>query len=325
MINSRISTTLGLAGLMAAGAAFPLAAQDWPDRPLSMIVAFGAGGGTDTLARLVADPLSQNLGQPVVVENRPGAGGTIGADAAASAAADGYTMYMMANGHAVAGAMYADLSYDPVADFQGISAVATMPLVVIARPDFEADTLEELIAVAAARPGELNYASIGVGSSQHFAGALLAETADLDMFHIPYQNTPEALAAVLSGEVDLLVEVMAPMLGQITSGDIKALVTTSAERHPNLPDVPTVAEAGFADYDVATWYGLVYPAGVPTELVEAANAAVLEVLENDTLAARALDQGFVINGSTPEDFTAHFGSEVERWSEVRENAGIDQL
>jgi tripartite-type tricarboxylate transporter receptor subunit TctC len=119
--------------------------------------------------------------------------------------------------------------------------------------------------------------------------------------------------------------VMAPMLGQITSGDIKALVTTSAERHPNLPDVPTVAEAGFADYDVATWYGLVYPAGVPTELVEAANAAVLEVLENDTLAARALDQGFVINGSTPEDFTAHFGSEVERWSEVRENAGIDQL
>lgn len=322
MIKS-VTAALGVA-LVAASFGSPAAAQSWPTGPVSIIVAFGPGGGTDQLARMVADPLSERIGQPVVVENRPGAGGTIGADAAAKAAPDGQTLYMMANGHAVAAAMYASLPYDPVGDFQGVSLVATMPLVVVARQDFPANSLEELIALANERPGELNYATIGVGSSQHFAGALLAETVGIDMFHIPYQNTPEALAAVLSGEVDLLVEVLAPMMGQISGADIKALVLTSAERHPRLPDVATVAEAGFPQYDVATWYGLAYPAGVSAEIVAQAHAAVSEVLADSTMAVRVLGSGFVIEGSAPDAFTAHFAAEAARWSAVREANGIEQ-
>ncbi|UYN99796.1 MAG: tripartite tricarboxylate transporter substrate binding protein [Devosia sp.] len=315
-----------IAGLATAIAfTAPALAQAWPERPVNMIVAYGAGGGTDTLARIVADPLSRVVGQPVVVENRAGAGGTIGAAAAAQANADGYTLYMMANGHTVAGAMYASLPYDPVSDFQGISEVASMPLVVIARPDFEASTLEELIALSKERPGELNFASVGVGSSQHFAGELLAETAGIDMMHIPYQNTPEALAAVLSGEVDMLVEVLAPMLGQITSGDIKAIVATSAERHPKIPEVATVAEGGFADFDVSTWYGIAVPAGTDAALVGEINAAVAEALKDEALIQQLGESGYIVQSSDPADFTAKIGSEVERWQQVRVNAGIDQL
>lgn len=320
---SKFRATLAAAAIATTFSAAAYA-QDWPAGPVSMIVAFGPGGGTDTIARLVAEPLAALLGQPVVVENRPGAGGTIGADAAAKAAPDGLTLYMMANGHTVAGAMYASLPYDPVADFQGVSEVAAMPLVVIARPDFPANTLEELLALAAERPGELNYASVGVGSSQHFAGALLSQTTGADMFHIPYQNTPEALAAVLSGEVDLLVEVMAPMLGQIESGDIKAIVATSAERHPRLPDVGTVAEAGFDGFDVSTWYGLTLPAGTAPEIVAAANTAVLDVLSQPALQERLASSGFLTTASTPDAFNAKIAAEVARWSAVREAAGIEQ-
>jgi tripartite-type tricarboxylate transporter receptor subunit TctC len=318
----------GLMGALAASlvlAATPAMAAEWPERPVSMVVAYGAGGGTDTLARIVADPLSRLIGQPVVVENRPGAGGTIGADAAAKSTADGYTLYMMANGHTVAGAMYASLPYDPVNDFQGISEVASMPLVVIARPDFEASTLEELIALSKERPGELNFASVGVGSSQHFAGELLAETAGIDMMHIPYQNTPEALAAVLSGEVDMLVEVLAPMLGQISSGDIKPIVATSAARHPKIPDVATVAEAGFEGFDVSTWYGLAMPVGADAGLIEEINTAVAKALEDETLINQLGESGFLVKSTDPQSFTAKIGSEVERWTQVRINAGMDQI
>jgi len=322
-MTQRMTLVAGLCGLalMAAGAAAQ--AQSWPERPVSMIVAYGAGGGTDTLARIVADPLSRVIGQPVVVENRPGAGGTIGADAAAKASPDGHTLYMMANGHTVAGAMYASLPYDTVADFQGISEVASMPLVVIARPDFPANTFAELVELAKKQPGELDFASIGVGSSQHFAGALLAETAGIEMVHIPYQKTPEALAAVLSGEVDLLVEVLAPMLGQIASGEIKAITVTSAERHPKLPDVGTVAEAGYADYDVATWYGIAMPSGAEAALVDKVSAAVQEALKDDAVTAKLVESGYVTGASSPADFTAKIASETERWRAVREKAGIE--
>lgn len=315
------SALAGAAALTLATGAF---AAEWPERPVHVVVAYGAGGGTDTLSRMVAEPLSEVLGQPVVIDNRPGAGGTIGADAAAKADPDGYTMYMMANGHTVAAAMYKELPYDPVEDFQPVSVVARMPLVVVARPDFEASNLEELVALAKEKPGELTFASVGVGSSQHFAGALLAETLGVDVVHIPYQKTPEALAAVLSGEVDMLVEVLAPVVGQVQAGDIKALAVTSAERHPALPDVGTVAEAGHDDYDVATWYGLTFPAGTPAEIVEQANAAVQKAVADEDLQKKALESGYVISGSTPDAFGDQISSDVERWQKVREDAGIEQ-
>lgn len=313
-------TAMAVAAVMGAGAAF----AEWPDKPVRMFVAYGAGGGTDRLARLVAEPLSKELGQPVVIENRPGAGGTIGADAAAKATPDGYSMYMMANGHTVAAAMYAKLPYDPVKDYQGISGVASLPLVVIARPDFPADDLKGLIALSKERADGLTYASVGVGSSQHFAGALLTETVGANMTHIPYQKTPQALAAVLSGEVDLLVEVVAPVLGQITSGDVKAVVLTSAKRHPALPDLGTVAEAGFDGFDVSTWYGLAFPAGTPADIAAKASAAVGKVLQSEELKSKTASSGYVLEGTSPDAMSAKIASEVERWQGVREKAGIPQ-
>jgi tripartite-type tricarboxylate transporter receptor subunit TctC len=318
------TATLALGGWLTIVAMPAWAAEDWPSRPVNVIVAYGAGGGTDTLSRIVVEPLSDVVGQPVVVENRPGAGGTIGADAVAKADPDGYTLYMMANGHTVAGAMYASLPYDAANDFQGISEVASMPLVVVTRPDFEANTFEDLVALAKEKPGELNFASVGVGSSQHFAGALLTEAAGIDIVHIPYQKTPEALAAVLSGEVDILVEVLAPMLGQIRTGDVKALALTSAKRHPQLPDLGTAQEAGVEGFDVSTWYGLAMPKGADPALVEKISASVSKALENEALQNKLGESGFIVKATSADEFTAKIASEVARWQSVREKAGIPQ-
>jgi tripartite-type tricarboxylate transporter receptor subunit TctC len=313
---------LGLAALFTTAFA-PAAFAQWPERPVDLVVAFGAGGGTDTVARILAEQLSADLGQPVVVNNKPGAGGTIGAGYVAAADADGYTSYIMATGHTIGAAVYANLPYDAAADFAGVSKIAEIPYIFVAGNDFEASTIEEMIALAKARPGDLTFASVGVGSSQHFAGELIKEVAGIDMLHIPYQNTPEALAALLSGEVDILVEVVAPMIGQVSGGDIKALGITTATRHPNLPDVGTVAEAGL-DFEVAGWYGASFPAGTPAEIIARMNTALHNVLAQDAVRERLLASGFVVSTSTPEEFQAFLTEEVERWNAVRETAGIAQ-
>lgn len=315
---------VGLASLTALSTVPAAAADNWPDRPVSVVVAYGAGGGTDTLSRIFVEPLSAVLGQPVVVENRPGAGGTIGAESVAKADPDGYTLYMMANGHTVAGAMYASLPYDPVADFQGVSLVASMPLAVLVRPDFEAGSFEELTALIKSRPGDLNFASVGVGSTQHFTGALLAEAAGLDIVHVPYQKTPEALAALLSGEVDVLVEVLAPMLGQIESGDVKALALTSSERHPRLPDLPTAAESGVDGFDVSTWYGIAMPAGGDAALSGQISGAVAEALKDEALLEKFSGRGFIVKPSSADAFNTQIAQAVARWSAARESADIPQ-
>ncbi|WP_299808464.1 tripartite tricarboxylate transporter substrate binding protein [uncultured Roseibium sp.] len=319
-----LCAAVGLAGLTALSTGPAAAADDWPDRPVSVVVAYGAGGGTDTLSRIFVEPLSAVLGQPVVVENRPGAGGTIGAASVAKADPDGYTLYMMANGHSVAGAMYASLPYDPVADFQGVSLVASMPLAVLVRPDFEAETFEDLAALIKSRPGELNFASVGVGSTQHFTGALLAEAAGLDIVHVPYQKTPEALAALLSGEVDVLVEVLAPMLGQIESGDVKALALTSKDRHPRLPDLPTAAESGVDGFDVSTWYGIAMPSGGDVALAGKISDAVAEALKDEALLEKFSARGFIVKPSSADAFNTQIAEAVAQWSAARESADIPQ-
>jgi tripartite-type tricarboxylate transporter receptor subunit TctC len=299
-------------------------AQNWPERPIHLVVGYGAGGGTDIIARIVAEPLGKKLGQPVIVENRPGAGGTIAARQAANAAPDGYTLYMMNNGHAVSAVVYKALTYDPVGDFLPVSLVAKMPLVLVAGRKFEAGTLRELAALSKARPGKLNYASVTVGSSQHFAGAVLKEVAGLDMTHVPFQKTPDAVTSVISGDVDVLMEVVSPVLGQIRSGDLKAIAVSSAQRYPALPDVPTVAEAGYPEFDVATWYALAFPKGTPGPIAAKAGAALAEVLAMEDVRKRALDVGFVIEGSTPDALAAHLREEIGKWDRVRKTAGIPQ-
>ena len=300
------------------------AAQSWPERPIHLVVGYGPGGGTDIIARIVAEPLAKKLGQPVIVENRPGAGGTIAARQAANAAPDGYTLYMMNNGHAVSAVVYKSLPYDPVGDFLPVSLVAKMPLVLVASSKFEVSNLQQLVVLAKQKPGKLNYASVTVGSSQHFTGALLMQAAGLDMTHVPFQKTPDAVTSVMGGDVDLLMEVVSPVLGQIRSGDLKPLAVSSRERYPALPNVPTVAESGYPDFDVATWYALAFPKGTPEPIVSRAASAITEVLAMEDIRKRALDVGFVVQGSTADALGAHLREEIGKWDRVRKTAGIPQ-
>lgn len=310
--------------ICAALFAATTSAQEWPARPIKMLVGFGAGGGTDILARIVAPPLSDLLGQPVVVENKPGAGGTIAAHQVATAAADGYTAFLLNNGHAVGAVMYRSLPYDPASDFQPVTMIATMPLVVVTGAKAPYADLQNLIAAAKQSAGKLNFASVGVGSTQQFAGELLLQLTAADLVHVPYKGTPNAIAAVQSGEAHLLVEVAASVLGPVRGGALKALAVTSAQRFPMLPEVPTVAESGVRGYDVTTWYALVFPAKTPSAIVAKVNAGLKAILQRDDVRKQLANAAFVPETSTPEALGAHLRSEIARWSAVREKARIPQ-
>lgn len=299
-------------------------AQDWPNRPVRMVVGFGAGGGTDIIARIIAQPLSEILGQPVVVENKPGAGGTIGADTVAKAPKDGSSIFMMNNGHAVSASLYKSLPYDSLKDFAPVSLVATMPLIITAGNNVAAGNIDALIKLARSQPGKVKFASVGVGSTQHFAGEVFRSLAGIDMRHVPYRGTPAAIAAVRGGEIDLLVEVAAPVIGQIKGGELKALAVTSAQRFPGLPDVPTVAESGLPGYDVTTWYGLAFPAGTPAAIVTKMNGAVAQALAKDSVRKQVTDASFLPATSNQADFTNHIGAEIKRWGQVMQEAGVAQ-
>ena len=311
-----------LLALLLAFAAGQTFAQEWPQRPLRMLVGFGAGGGTDILARIVAPAMGEALGQPVVVENRPGAGGSIAANATAKAAPDGYTSFMLNNGHAVSAVMLPSLPYDPVADFQPVSMVATMPLVILAGPRAGFGNLRGMIEVAKHNPGALNLASVGIGSTQHFAAELFFSTAGIKVTHVPYKGTPNAVAATISNETQLLVEVAAPAVGQVRGGALNALAVTSGERFPGLPGVPTVAEAGLPGYDVTTWYALVLPAKTPAAIVERMRAALAQALAREAVQKQMLNAAFLPSESTPAELAAHLKSEITRWGAVRAKAGI---
>lgn len=314
----RLPVSLALFAACAAATAQP----DWPQRPVRMVVGFGPGGGTDIVARIVAQPLGDALGQPVVVENRPGAGGTVAAAQVAKAAPDGATVFMLNNGFAVSAVMYRALSYDPQADFQPVSMVATMPLVVLTGAKSGFTDLKGLVETSKASPGKLNFASVGIGSTQHFAGELLLQMAGLSLLHVPYKGTPNAIAAVQTNEAQLLVEVAASVLGQVRGGALKALAVTSAAPFPGLPEVPTMRQAGLADYDVTTWYALAFPARTPLAVVEKTNRALRAVLARDEVRKLLANAAFVPEPSTPEALQAHLKAEIARWAAVRDKSGI---
>lgn len=311
-----------LTALLLAALAGQASAQDWPQRPLRMLVGFGAGGGTDILARIVAPAMGTALGQPVVIENRPGAGGSIAANVVAKSAPDGYTAFLLNNGHAVSAVMIRSLPYDPVADFQPVSLVATMPLVILAGPRAGFGSLQGLIDVARLNPGKLNLASVGIGSTQHFAGEMLFQSAGIQLVHVPYKGTPNAIMATTSNETQLLVEVAAPVIGQIRGGALTALAVTSSTRFPGLPNVPTAAEAGLPGYDVTTWYALVFPAKTPAAIVEKTRAVLHTALAREDVQKLMFNAAFLPGESTPEQLAAHMRSEIARWGSVRDKAGI---
>ncbi len=300
----------------------PLAAQPWPSKPIRIVVGFGPGGGTDIAARIVAQPLSEMLGQPVVVENRPGAGGTTAAEAVARSPKDGYTALMMSNAHAVSAAMYTTLRYDPIGDFEMVSMVGTAGLVLVTAPDFPGKDLKGVIAQVKANPGKLNFGSPGVGTTQHFAAELMKQLAGLDIQHVPYRSTPAAVTALISNEVQLVIELIQAVQGQFQSGALRAIAVTSPERFPTVPDIPTFPESGLPGYDVTSWYGLAFPAGTPAAIVTRVNKAMRDLLASENVRAQILKVGALVRWSTPDELKAHIADEITKWKSVRDRAGI---
>jgi len=314
-----------LACALACGLAAPATAQEWPARSIRIVVAFGPGGGADIVGRIIAQSLQEKLGQPVVVENRPGAAGTLGNEAIARADKDGYTLGIMTAGQIIAAVMNKSLRYDTLTAFDPISLVATAGLIIVARPDFPANDAKELVMAAKANPGKIAFASPGFGATQHFTGELFKQIANVDMLHVPFRTSPEAISAVLGKQVDLLFDTVSAVLGQVQSGQLKALAVTGKDRFPAVPDVPAAIESGvLPGYDVTTWYGFFAPSGTPRAIIAKLNRALNEAIAQADVKERLTKAGVVVHGSTPEAFGKHMADELVRWNAVRERAGIAQ-
>src|SRR5262245_62072945 len=298
------------------------AQESWPSRPVRMILPFPPGGGTDILGRLIAERLSASLGQPVVTENRGGAGGNVGAEAAAHSAPDGYTIVLVAPSLAISPSLYSRLNYDPVKDFAPISLVATVPNVMLTHPAVEAQTLKEFIALARSRPGAMNYGSGGAGTSNHLAGELFNIVTGVKLVHVPYKGVNLAMQGVLAGEVHLVFIGIPAALPHIKAGRLRALALVAPQRSPALPEVPTAAEAGLKDFEVTTWYGVMAPAGTPRPIVARLNGELTKIMQTpdtkERLAALATDP----LTSTPEEFGAYLKKEIAKWGEVVRKANL---
>jgi tripartite-type tricarboxylate transporter receptor subunit TctC len=300
------------------------AAAEWPaDQPIRVLVGFGAGGGTDIVTRIIAQALTEQLHQTVLVENKTGAGGTIAAEQVARADKDGYTALMTSPAHTVSAVMLKSLHYDAVKDFAPVALVADSAFVIVARKDFPADDIKGLVALAKASPGKLNFASVGLGSTQHFSGELLRQMAGIDVKHIPYRTTPAVVAALLAKEVDYAVELVHAVRGQVEAGQLKLLAVGTPARWPTIPNVPTVEESGVAGYSVVGWYGWIYPAGTPQAIVDKTNAALRQVLARPEIKEQMEKVGAVAHVSSAAEFGKHIVDEVAKWRSVRDKAGLE--
>jgi tripartite-type tricarboxylate transporter receptor subunit TctC len=303
----------------------PAAAQDFPAKPIRIIVPFGPGGGGDIVGRIFGQSLQEKLGQPVIIENKPGAAGTLGNELIARAEKDGYTIGVMTAGQIIAATMNKSLRYDTATAFEPISQVGTASLMLVARADFPASNVTDLIAAAKANPGKINVASPGFGATQHMSGELFKQMAGIDMVSVQFRTTPEAVTAVLGKQVDVLFDTVLAVIGQVQSGQLKAIAVTSKDRFPIVPNVPAIAESGaMAGYDVSTWYGFFGPRGIPPEIVARLNKALNEALKDEAVRDKLTKAGVTVRGSTPEEFGAFMASELARWNKVREAAGIAQ-
>jgi tripartite-type tricarboxylate transporter receptor subunit TctC len=321
---TRLTRTLLVAAAAALAVPAGAHAQDWPTRPVHVIVGAGPGGGTDIVTRIIGQPLSELIGQPVVVENKQGPANLLAAGALVKAAKDGYTAYMINNSHGVVGALYKNLPFDPVNDFAFVGFTGVAGLVLVTRKDFPANDVRGLIAAAKAAPGKLNFASVGNGTTQHFSGELFRQLAGIDVKHIPYRSTPAAVTGLLAGEVDFTFELVQPVLGQIRAGELKALAVTSPERYAALPELPTVAESGLPSFQVMSWYGLTFPADTPAPIIDRMNTALHAVLARENIRAALLKVGATAKTSTPEELRQHVINEIAKWNDVREKAGIEK-
>ena len=326
--NTRKSLTGMLASALVAGAlgfaatVLPAQAQGWPNKAITLIVPFPPGGTSDTMARLIGQELSTSLGQPVVVENRPGANGNIGAGAAARAKPDGYTIVLTGVGsNAINHGLYATMPYDSRTDFAHITQLVSGPNVLVVNADFPAKTLKEFIDLAKASPGKINYASNGNGSSGHLAMELLKQTAGISLNHVPYKGGAPAMTDVIAGVVPVLFNNQDAAYPHVKSGKLRVLAVSSLERNPLYPDVPTIAESGYPGFSAVSWVGLSAPAKTPKEIITGLHAEAVKGLQSPAVKERLTSLGFVIVGSTPEEYAEFIRKEIDKWTAVAKAAG----
>ena len=297
-------------------------AESYPTKPIRMIVAYPPGGGTDIVGRMVAQKLSENVGQTVVIDNRGGAAGNIGSEIAARSVPDGYTL-LMGNvaPNAINVSLYARLAYDPVKDFAPVSLVASTPNILVVQPALAVKSVSELVALARAKPGTLNYPSAGLGSSSHLAGELFDSIAAVKMVHIPYKGGGPALTDLLGGQVQLMFATMPAAMPHVRSGKLRAVAVTSAKRSQAMPELPTIGET-LKGYEASTWYGVLAPARTPRTVVAALHGEIAKILGVAETKDKLLLQGFEPVGGTPEEFAAYIKSEIAKWGKVIKAAGI---
>ncbi|WP_050832293.1 tripartite tricarboxylate transporter substrate binding protein, partial [Bordetella pertussis] len=298
-------------------------AAPFPDRPVRLVVPYPPGGGADIFARTLSEPLAAQLGQPVIVENRPGANGIIGTDAVARAAPDGYTILLGNSGpNAINQAIYPDLPYDAVDSFEEVSLIGYTTHVLVVHPGVQARSVTELIALARRSPGQLNFASTGQGGTPHLAGELFKLMTGTDMVHVPYKGASPSNADVIAGQVQLTFNTLPPLMTSIRAGKVRALAVTGKQRSQLLPEVPTIDEAGVAGYDVQTWYGIHAPAGTPAAVVDRLNQALVAVLSNAQVRAALVGQGYEVATSTPGEFSRMVRDDVAKWRKVVKEAKV---
>ena len=322
---SRRALTLGGIALAAAAVAAPLPAQAadaYPSKPITIVVPFAAGGTTDILARVVGQALTKQLGQTVVVDNRAGAGGNIGGAFAAKAPADGYTLFMGTVGtHAINQSLYKKMPFDPLKDFAPLTRVAMVPNLLVANPGKPFKTVKELIAYAKANPGKVNFGSSGSGSSIHLSGELFNALAKVDMVHVPYKGSAPAVTDLVAGQIDIMFDNMPSAIQHVRSGRLRPLAVTTARRSPELPDVPTVAEAGVPGYEATSWFGMFAPASTPAPVVAKLNGALVKVLADPEVKKKLAEQGAEAYSEKPEQFAEFIRKETAKWSKVVKDSG----
>src|SRR5215471_14095990 len=306
---------VGAAATVAA--AEPCFAQTWPAHPIKFVVAAPAGSSIDVLARTIGDKLKDRLGQPVVVENRPAAGGTAATDFVAKSAPDGYTMLMSFNGPLAFGPhLYSKLPYDPQKDLAAVVITSSQPNVLAVTASLPVKSVRELVDYAKSNPGKLSYASVGNGSSSHLTMELLKTTAGIDVVHIPFNGSPPAVTATVQGETQLMFAVMQPLQGQMQAGNLRAVAVTTAKRFPLLPDLPSIAESGYPGFEALAWNGVLVAAGTPRPIIERLNTEINTILKDPSVKSHLNAQGFELIGGSPEDFATLIKSESEKWAPV---------
>ena len=315
---------MGMGVGMILSPAFALAQSDYPNRPIKLLIGFAPGGSTDIVGRILAQKLGERLGQPVVVENRAGAGGTIAADATAKAPADGYTLTIgTTSTHAIAAGAYSKLPYNPVADFTPISLVAVTPYLLVVNPQVKANTLAEFVTLAKGEAGKMNYASAGNGTATHLAMEMLKDTAGLDILHVPYKGNAPADIAILSGEVQTVFGSMPALLQNVKAGKVRPLAVGTARRSPALPEVPTVAEQGYAGFEAALWLGVFAPAGTPKLVADRLYREIAALVATPEFkAAMDANGAEALASASPEQFTTMLRGEVDRYTKIVKKLGI---